>query len=777
MRTTALFLIAFSLAVTASAGPVPAPPDAPITHVGLVAPDVIGVTFRCGKVEYGAQTPYTAQPGDRVDTGKDLWVFRGGKCIGALVGKERKLLWHPDRLVGEPFCSDWASAASYHVAIGRSTVDTPVALYRKSKAADLARTGPWEFRSPTEDVVYLRLPRPVAPGEAFSITCGGSRPWRRSLTFDPARIRSEAVHVSQVGFRPDDPAKPAFLSCWMGDGGAQSYDALPAFRVVADADGKTLLRGRVRLGKAASQKDEDAYGNNHNLVNVYEMDMAALRAPGRYRVVVEGIGCSHPFVVAPDAWRKAFIVSARGFYHQRSGIALGPPYTAFRRPRTFHPADGLRVTESATGIMDTGNGLASEGSNFGNLVKGATDRPVANAWGGTMDAGDWDRRIQHLDASRLLLELVDQFPATFGALGLNIPESGKGLPDAAAEALFNVDCYRRLQTPDGGIRGGIESEEHPRQGEASWQESLRVYAYAPCVWSSYLYAGVAARAARVVAPHKPELAKAYRESALRAMAWAERELPSRADKKDPHAVRDARNLAAAELFRLTGEARWHDLFLQTTAFNRPDAELNVWQDHDQSDAAWVYLRTDRPGMRADIRANCRAALLREADQRVAQGKRTAFHWTGNPYRPFSWGLFSAPDGVTLARAHALTADPRYLVALVLACQPGAGANPSNLCYTTGAGVRSPEHPLHIDSRITHQPPPPGLTVGGPRDVVRDKDGWEHKLLAPVTVPPPARWPNAEAYFDVFWYPSMCEFTIHSPMAQNAYTWGYLAARR
>ena len=288
---------------------------------------------------------------------------------------------------------------------------------------------------------------------------------------------------------------------------------------------------------------------------------------------------------------------------------------------------------------------------------------------------------------------------------------------------------------------------------------------------------MAARAARVVAPHKPELAKSYRESALRAMAWAERELPSRADRKDPHAVRDARNLAAAEIFRLTGEARWHDLFLQTTAFNRPDAELNVWQDHDQSDAAWVYLRTDRPGMRADIRANCRAALLREADQRVAQGKRTAFHWTGNPYRPFSWGLFSAPDGVTLARAHALTADPRYLQALVLACQPGAGANPSNLCYTTGVGVRSPEHPLHIDSRITHQPPPPGLTVGGPRDVVRDKDGWEHKLLAPVTVPPSARWPNAEAYFDVFWYPSMCEFTIHSPMAQNAYTWGYLAARR
>ena len=32
----------------------------------------------------------------------------------------------------------------------------------------------------------------------------------------------------------------------------------------------------------------------------------------------------------------------------------------------------------------------------------------------------------------------------------------------------------------------------------------------------------------------------------------------------------------------------------------------------------------------------------------------------------------------------------------------------------------------------------------------------------------------EAYWDVFWYPIMCEFTVQKPMAQNAYIWGYLA---
>ena len=154
-------------------------------------------------------------------------------------------------------------------------------------------------------------------------------------------------------------------------------------------------------------------------------------------------------------------------------------------------------------------------------MKGRTDAVVPDAWGGYMDAGDWDRRIQHLIVSRYLLELADTFPETFRGVKLNIPESGSGLPDVVSEALFNLDCYRRMQTADGGIRGGIESSEHPREGEGSWQESLEVLAYAPDVWSSHWYAGVAARAALVLRDVRPDLSQVYRDSALRAMEFAE----------------------------------------------------------------------------------------------------------------------------------------------------------------------------------------------------------------------------------------------------------------
>ena len=128
------------------------------------------------------------------------------------------------------------------------------------------------------------------------------------------------------------------------------------------------------------------------------------------------------------------------------------------------------------------------------------------------------------------------------------------------------------------------------------------------------------------------------------------------------------------------------------------------------------------------------------------------------------------------RAHRLTREQRYLQAVVLACQHGTGANPCNICYTTGLGHASPQHPLHIDSRITHQPPPPGLTVFGPADVQLDQEDWAQKIVARFCYPAVEKWPTLEAFWDVFWYPSICEFTVQSPMAPNAYVWGYLAAR-
>jgi endoglucanase len=754
-----------------------------VVHVGLVADAIIGITIADGSVEYGHQVPYVQEKGDNVslDDHGNRWLRRKGKVVGNLAGKEYKILMTFDRIKGERLnAADIDKNDSYAIS---SSDDpnyrdgtSPVNVYRKSRPSDLARVG-LTFEAPMEHVLYLKLPAPLKKGKNYTVSFKLSDLPQYAFTYDPMKLRSEAVHVSQIGFRPEDQPKVAYLSLWMGSGGPLDYQAKTRFSVLDEATGKAALTGQVSSSKSLKEKNEDAYGHNFNGTNVYRMDFSSLNKPGVYRVCVEGIGCSYPFQIEDDVWLKAFYVSVRGLYHQRSGMEIGPPYTTFKRPRCFHPDDGVKVYGSTTPLMDTPNGFLEGTDNFSKLVAGKTAQIVSNAWGGYCDAGDWDRRIQHLDTARLLLELAELFPDFCKKQNLNIPRSPDTLPDIINEALWGIDFFRRLQTPEGGIRGGIESDGHPLYGEASWQESRNVLAYAPDLWSSYLYAGVAARAALWLKSREPGLSATYEQSALRAMDWAEREMKKVSQKKYAYEISDARNLASAELFRLTGAKGWHDLFIPTTAFRKAGTPLFKYKSHDQGEAAWVYCRINNPGIQNSLKNNCRDAIIQEADDRILTQQKTGFGWTKYPWRPAIGTTFTVPDCIPVVRAHAITGDPKYLRAIILATQTGAGANPLNMCYTTGLGHKNPQHVMHVDSRITRQKPPPGITVLGPLDVemLGEAALTFHRLAGKFCYPSAKDWPVIENYWDVYWYPQMCEFTVQHTIAPNAYVWGYLAA--
>jgi endoglucanase len=765
-----------------------------IEFLGMVAPDVIEVVFQVGKANVGRQIPYIRQDGDVIkQVGRNHYLYRNGNKFGVIVGRGGNILRPFDTFTEEPFDIKWADdKANYWI---ESETDVryrqklnPANVYRKSRPNGVARIDDWRFKTPVEHHLYLVLPHPLQADAKYEISFASDKLTTKEFTYQPLKMRSEAVHVSQIGFHPDDPAKVAFLSCWMGSGGGLKYPDGLTFHILDDETSAVVYSGKTSLSKPAAEKNEDAYKRNFNLTDVYEMDFTSLKQSSRYRVYVENIGCSFPFVIDKDVWDKAFRISARGFYHQRSGIELGPPYTDFKRPRPFHPDDGVKIYISTTRLMDTRNGLSrSDPSNFRNLVAGKTDELLPGVWGGYMDAGDWDRRIQHLISTLYLLDLAEQFPAHFKSLSLGIPESQNQLPDVVDEALFNLDFYRRLQTPAGGIRGGVESEEHPNLGETSWEESLTVMAYAPGNWSSFYYAGVAAKAAIVLkALGQEELARTYEESAIKAMEWAEADYAQRGRRGSSYTlnsvkiermdnnidVRDKRNYAAAELFRLTGNPKWQQVFVETTKLNKPGVDLYVWQDHEQSQAAWAYVNTHRAGVDKQLQEFCRQAILKEARDRMQTQSRTAFHWTKNDWAPPTTSL-TVSDAISMVRAHRITGDEKYLRAIVLSCQAGLGANPLNLCYTTHLGQRWPRNPLHLDSRHTGQLPPEGLTVFGPIDPAAN-DTFMKPIIRPSCFPPPEKWPVMEAYWDVFWYPIMCEFTIHRPMAQNAYIRGYLA---
>jgi endoglucanase len=760
-----------------------------VNQVYMVATDIMAVEIVTGQVVPAKQTPYQPQPGDRkVSRGIDTWVERQGQLIGTLVGKDQAILYPLDGYSGQPLDTAWADQPKSYLLSSKTDPDyqlalNPTAVHRKSKPTNMAMVGDWQFKWPLQHTIYLDFANPLEVGKTYDLRFSDPLLGTVAFSYQPTQAHSEAVHVSHLGFRSDDPLKIGYLSTWMGSSGGIDYPDNLAFWLIDDTSGQQVYKGQSVLVRPL-QESEDPRMRDYTLTEVQSFDFSQFSQPGRYRLCVDGIGCSLTFDIGQAPWQTAFYTSARGFYHQRSGIAIESPYSTYTRPRGFYPGTGpgaVTVYQSRVSLMETSNGFGDQPDAFSELLKHKTNEIVPNAWGGYFDAGDWDRRIQHLDVARNLLELTELFPEYFATVNLNIPESANTLPDTIDEALWGLEFFRRLQTSDGGIRGGIESAEHPKRGETSWQESLTVMAYAPDMWSSYFYAGVASRAAYALSTLNPSLAHTYRDSAIKAMNYAEAEYSKALSqgKALNHDVLDKRNLAALELFRLTGDDKWHAIFLATTVFQDPAAGVYVYGSHQQRDAAFLYARLSEGRIDRTVQQNARSAFLREADTLGDISRHTGFGWTKNePWEPIVWGnSFGAPKTITLLRAHTLSGEEKYLQDAIRATQFSLGANPDNMTYTTGLGHRSPQNPLLLDQRITGQAPPPGITVYGPLDMVEQPTYWMVDLLKTTTFPTPTTWPTTETYFDVFLFPAATEFTVMETMANAAYTWGYLAARR
>lgn len=781
-----------------STGSVQQPPG--IVNVSTVSADIICIEIAACKVLPSVQIPYQPDPGDRLKVvhssslGEEnaVRVERNGFPLGMLAGPGRKILTTYERIAGRHLNVSAAdNRQSYSVTSpddkNFSSRQIPLLVWRKSKPSNWPEENRHngEFYT-AQHFIYLKMPRPLSPGKSYLINLPDLELDRSAFyyVYDPKYVRSEAVHVSQIGFRHDDPDKRAYLSMWMGSGGALSYPAEIGFSLVNDRTNEVVYSGKATMRWPGNLSEEIGTRINHSLTDVLQLDFSSFSVPGKYRVCVDGVGCSYPFIInGTDTWLNAFRVSMKGHFHQRSGIAMLPPYTDFVRPRSFHPADGVRIYQSTCSLLNSGNGLNALGTdkdNFGNLVAGRTTELVPEAWGGTMDAGDWDRRIRHLISPRLYLELVEMYPEYFGKICLNIPESGNDIPDLVDEALYGLDMYRRMQLPDGGIRGGVESSEHPAEGSASWQEVLSVYAYAPDHWSSYIYAGVAARAALVLEKlGKNDLAAIWKESAVRAMKWAEPEYKKWVESPDyqkvvPNAklqVAVERNLAAVELYRLTLDKQWHNLYLSTRSVQTP-----------RTDAIFIYSRLDKAVVNAKAQKEAKDSLLKKADRLIAIASRNAYSLTTSiPGRALGgWeSTFSIPASPTLVRAHFVTGDTAYLKTLLRSTLFSAGANPMNLVLTTGLGSNPVKHPLHEDSRHTGQPAPIGITVCGPGEVpVYGKPGndWGDRLERECT-PGASKWPTAESYFDVYGWDLQNEYVVDRNIGPSAYVWGYLAARK
>ncbi len=693
----------------------------------------------------------------------------------------------------------------------------PVATGRKAKGMDF--NNPWSgVRFLQDHWVYLALPAPLQRGKTYTLALGGAAGNRSSFTFvfDEYTLRSDTIHVNQIGFTPDAP-KYAYLSHWMGSfsngvhRSSLNLDSLSGsvFHVYDVHLRSNVFSAPIARRKQKTQPDSanaSDYGatRNYTYADVWECDFSSLTNSGTYMIVAENIGCSYQFEIAPDVYRQAFHTAMRGLFFQRQGIVkeIEP---GLNYPRSHHPDDKKWYYDP--------NFKFWKNSNHG-LPGFSYTRQVTNIWGYYFDAGDWDGYPSHLVVPLGLMTLYDLRPDRFadGDVGNRyklaasdpawIDEGSDGLPDVLNEAVWLIAYCRRARQQlmaqgygSGGVpdyTGRDAGADHP-----SWTDTRAWALTAESPDATYMYAGGAAYYAcmldechnRTHPGQRHPDSPAWQAEAEAAYAWAAAYIATNPADNTAEIER-AKAVACAALYRLTTNAA-HQAAMR--AIIEADSERNtpVWITPSRIHfAAFIYLLltyADYPNLDLGYYSTLGNRYVTMANNNEASATGAASTGNGlrvviDDYRSYMLGTFSSPRIYVSAVAHALTGQKKHLDTAHHAAAYALGGNEMNMVHMTGIGDNPERFAFHPDSwflldyssKVYVNPPLPGYVlyagdmtswVGGIGD-----ERWSHSSCWPNFI---TNWPRSEGRIFNRNSINSSEFTVPQSQLPMAFTLGFL----
>ena len=520
----------------------------------------------------------------------------------------------------------------------------------------------------------LFLPQPLRPGGEYTVELahltfraldrqtGG---WVKeadgpapalTLKFAGDAARSRAVHVNQVGYEPA-ATKLAYLTAFAGYRQGEPEQPLDVdfagarrFLVVDAATGERRYEGTPKLSPRCLTPEDGSKPDALSQSRVWDLDFSEFRTPGRYRVVVPGVGSSYPFAIAPAAYNQVLGVLMRGAYQQRCGTALTPEFTRFPHPACH--LDDARVPATTE--------YKHEELEFYPQAEGTT----LACSGGHHDAGDYGKYVT--SGARFAFHLLLPFEAAPAQVAYDqspLPEAGNGIPDLLDEAAWELKWLSAMQDPaDGAVHiickphatmsyedglPGLPSEKFKGPRVLWWKD----------IQATAAYAAILARAARTPAfrQHFPKEADAYLARALKAWEFCQKQT-SKDGKPAPLVgghhygsflqAQDEYCWAAVELWLTTGEARFHDYYLKFHKVS--DSWLwKWWPLHEACGAATrAYVFGPRAGKDPAMLTACRENGLLAA-ARSTRGWQDAWatrvSFAQEPYKFGKWGWFFLAD--------------------------------------------------------------------------------------------------------------------------------------
>jgi|GEM_PF-368194 hypothetical protein len=508
------------------------------------------------------------------------------------------------------------------------------------------------------------------------------------------------IDLNQVGYYPSAP-KIAIVT------GTQAADR---FFVVPAGGGDTAFSGRLGPSMASANSS----------LSTRLADFTGLKKEGVYYLVVPGMERSYPFRIGSGVLYPVVRAAVKGYYYQRSGMALTPEYAGQWSRPAGHPDTQVLVHPSAaTALRPAGT--------------------VISTPGGWYDAGDYNKYVVNSGITMgTLLDAYEDFPGFFDTLHTNIPPIG-GVPDLVNEVLYNLRWMLTMQDPgDGGVYHKCTNAVFDGMVMPGVTKAPR-YVVEKGTAATLDFAAVMAQAARVLRHFRtslPGLSDSCLRAAEQAWKWAEQNPDLAYDQNAMNksflpqvttgaygdfSFKDEWFWAAAELLVTTGNAAYGEVV--RAQLNNP-MNLPSWSNV-QMMGGYTLLRYQRSlsaGWAAAVES-IRQRLLAMADRYLDKIGSNAFHTViGESRSDFVWGSNSvaANQGMLLVYAWLQTRDKKYLGPALANLDYLLGMNATGYCMVTDIGTHSTMHPHHRPSIADGiVPPVPGLMAGGPNPGQQD----------------------------------------------------------
>ena len=763
MNKNRLILVLASLLVFASL-PVQA---TKVLGLRVIDKNYLMVHFRDGEVHYrDSGTGPSAYLGHSFSEGDDTLVVFGERLKTTEAQKAE--LW---KVVEESGVRSQETGVSFQ----------PVKLWRKSKPMNIDHT----LTGECDHWLFLELPQAMKQGCTYTVTIPegiGADQSTASVVYDIWNTPSEAVHVNIIGYMPSEAQHAADLYQWLGDGGQRDYSSWVGRKVYLYnvTTKKKQSAGVVKFWKKAADADQEAGKKNLVGTDVWNIDFRGT-APGRYRLVVEDVGCSMDFDIANDVYYQPYRYSVRGYYYMRLGEPKDPDHVwpVPRQPQFIPETDpkGLTVYKTdfhpfmkewrdlRTDVWDEPHFKPALASRFwqhrlpGNPVN-------VEVKGGHSDAFDWDRHLAHVSN---IYDMLLPYILSGGRLSddnLGIRESGNGIPDIIDEARNEVDFFL-------SIRDGEAYSQGVTNPSYDWTVMFQAGCTTMAAWANAANCAIIGEAFRLQG--NDSLRQYYTDEAIKAFFFASRQENQQLDdRQDIGSMqlkgRDFRQMAAAYLYNLTGDEQWEKIFAEE-AYELSIA--NTW-------TAAAYLTCPQPRHFADRYQQIKASVDKLAESyNIVNMTQRPSRRSANDRR---WQVSQNLQLVMLAHYIAKDKARKKELEHVMYTEAGwaMGRNPGNIvemtglgerhitdCYTTGRNDGAPEcHP--------GQTPFNGTETWSP-----GHNGGDARVILKYCYPDwnEGGWPRQESFFNQRYFWVNGEFTPRETMRGKMALLGYLYAIR